>query len=262
MELLNTWIYGGLSVFGLVGFVWLISLPLRNSSIMDIFWGLGFVVAGFAYYLQAGAGSARGWLLILALTLWGLRLSLHIGLRAIGKPEDARYAAWRKEHGASWWWQSFFRVFLLQGLILWVLSVPFLYAAQVKAAPLWHWSDLAGLALFLVGFLFESIADAQLVSFKKREENRGKVLDRGLWSITRHPNYFGEAVLWWGFFLIALPSAPWWTVYSPVLMTFLLVRVSGVRMLDSLLAETKPGYREYMNRTSGFIPWPKKKAEQ
>lgn len=259
MASFTIWLWAGAVIFGFVSAVWLLSLPLRNSSIMDIFWGLGFIVAGVAYTLLAGAVPGRGILLLVVVLIWGIRLSLHIGVRSVGKPEDARYAAWRAEHGASWWWQSFFRVFLLQGVILWLLSVPYLFAAVVKAAPLWHWTDIAGLVLFIAGFLFESIADALLASFRKREENRGKVLDQGLWSLSRHPNYFGESLLWWGFFFIALPSAPWWTVYSPMLMTFLLVRVSGVRMLDHLLSDTKPGYRDYMERTSGFVPWPKRR---
>lgn len=142
-------------------------------------------------------------------------------------------------------------------MIAWLLSLPFAYTLAKSDGGVLVWHDWLGVGLFAIGFIFEAVGDAHLYFFKRNPENKGKVLDRGLWSLTRHPNYFGEAVLWWGFFAIAIPAAPLWTVFSPIVMTYLLVRVSGVKMLDELLARTKPGYREYMERTSGFVPWPK-----
>ena len=144
---------------------------------------------------------------------------------------------------------------------MWVVALPLLYGLAQHREELGAF-QIAGAVLFVVGFFFEAIADAQLASFKRNPDNKGKVLDRGLWAWTRHPNYFGETLLWWGFGLYALGAAPFWTLVSPLLMTFLLVRVSGVVMLDKLLAETKPGYAQYMKRTSGFFPLPPRKVEE
>jgi len=243
---------------GLIGFavtlVWLASLRLRNASIVDIFWGAGFVLAAGLYFWLTPHGYLPRKLLITALvSLWGLRLSLHILRRNWGQPEDFRYRKWREETGPAWWWQSYFRVFLLQGGLLWVISAPLL-AAQAAAPARLTGLDLLGAGLWLVGFLFESIGDAQLARFKANPANRGKVMDRGLWRYTRHPNYFGDAAQWWGLFLMAAAAGGWWTVFSPLLMTVLLLRVSGVALLERSLS-ARPGYAEYAARTSAFFPW-------
>ena len=242
-------------IIGLMTLLWLVSLLLKNSSIVDIFWGTGFVVAAWLYFALTPGGMLPRRLLLLGLvTLWGLRLSIHILLRNWGKPEDFRYAKWRSEAGAAWTWLSLPRVFWLQGVLLWLISAPLL-AAQLGQPPAeLGLLDWIGAAVWLVGFFFEAAGDAQLARFKANPANRGKVLDSGVWRYTRHPNYFGDSAQWWGFFLLAAAAGGWWTAFSPLLMTFFLLRVSGVALLEKSL-ETRPGYKEYIARTSAFFPW-------
>ena len=246
----------GLVIFGLMTALWLVSLRLRDSSIVDIFWGTGFVVAAWTAFVLTPQGFLSRKLLLCGLvTIWGLRLSLHILRRNWGKGEDFRYKAWRDEAGPSWWWKSYLKVFLLQGVLLVIIAAPLL-AAQAATAPA-RLTVLDGLALplWLLGFVFEAGGDWQLARFRADPANRGRVLDRGFWRYTRHPNYFGDAVQWWAFFLFAAAAGAAWTVFSPLLMTALLVRVSGVAMLEKTLAETKPQYRAYIESTSAFVPW-------
>jgi len=251
----------GLWILGAMLILWFVSLIIKNSSIVDIFWGFGFVVAAWiAFLLTPGDHDLRDWLLVMLVTIWGLRLTFHVFRRNVGKGEDFRYARWRQESGDQWWWRSLFKVNLLQGLILWVVATP-LTAAQL---PMYSNSlntlDYFGAGLWAFGFFFEAVGDAQLAKFRSDPENKGKVLQRGVWRLTRHPNYFGDAAQWWGFYLIAAASGAWWTVISPVLMTYLLVRVSGVAMLEKTLRE-KPGYQDYVDRTSAFIPWTPKMVD-
>jgi steroid 5-alpha reductase family enzyme len=252
----NAYAIAGLIILGLMILLWLLSLRLKDASIVDIFWGAGFVVTAWVYFaLSPGGFAARKLLLALIVTVWGLRLSIHILLRNAGKGEDFRYQQWRAAAGAAWWWRSFFKVFLLQGVLLWIISAPLL-AAQISARPArLTWLDFGGVAFWLVGFYFEALGDWQLARFKANPANKGKLLDSGLWRYTRHPNYFGDAVQWWGFYLIALAAGGWWTIFSPALMTLLLRRVSGVTMLEKTLKNSKPGYREYVERTNAFLPW-------
>lgn len=261
MTFIQIYLLGLAVVLVLMTLLWLLSLRLKNSSIVDIFWGTGFVITAWLYFAFTPEGFLIRKLLLAALvTIWGLRLSVHILRRNWGKPEDFRYQKWREESGGKWWWQSFFKVFLLQGLLLWIISAPLL-AAQVRATPA-HLTffDYAGLAVWLVGFFFEAAGDYQLIRFKANPANRGKVLDTGVWRYTRHPNYFGDATQWWGYYLIAASGGGWWSIFSPVLMTLLLLRISGVALLEKSL-ETRPGYKEYIERTSPFIPWiPRRKS--
>jgi steroid 5-alpha reductase family enzyme len=247
-------------ILGLMTLLWLLSLLLRNASIVDIFWGAGFVISGWLYFALTPEGfPLRKLLLMLLVTLWGLRLSIHVLFRNHGKGEDFRYQVWRREHGKAWWWVSFFQVFLLQGILMWIISAPLL-AAQISPLPN-HLTllDYLGTLLWLVGFFFEATGDLQLVHFKSNPANKGKVLDRGVWRLTRHPNYFGDATQWWGYYLLALSAGGWWTIFSPIIMTLILLRVSGVSLLEKTM-ETRPGYKEYIERTSAFIPWlPRKK---
>jgi steroid 5-alpha reductase family enzyme len=234
--------------------VWGISVVRRDASVVDVFWGPGFGIAAAVYFLQAPDPGLRGALVLGAVLLWSARLGVHLGARWIRKgQEDYRYAAMRAGHGRRFWLVSLGTVFLLQAALIWVLSWPLL-AGMYGAGPLGV-AGWAGLALFLAGFLFESTADAQLARFRANPENRGAVLDSGLWRLSRHPNYFGEAVLWWGLWLLAADAGGWWTVFAPLCMTLLLLRVSGVPLLEPHLAETRPGYADYVRRTSGFIPW-------
>lgn len=240
--------------------VWLISLWLRDASIVDIFWGTGFIIVGATYYFFMPAGYADRKMLIMVLVIvWGLRLSLHIGYRNHGKGEDYRYRNWREEAGASWWWKSYIKVFLLQGVILWIVSLPLLGAMYAAAPATLGIADWIGTGVWAIGFFFEAVGDWQLLRFRMNEANRGSVMDRGLWRYTRHPNYFGDAVQWWGFYLIALSAGAWYAIISPLLMTYLLMRVSGVAMLEKTLKETKPAYRDYVQRTSAFFPMPPRK---
>lgn len=256
MDFWTLYLLVGAIVLGLMILLWLLSLSLRNSSIVDIFWGTGFVIVAWAAFVFAGEGFlARKLLLAGLVTVWGLRLSIHILRRNWGKPEDFRYAKWRQESGRRWWWYSFLKVFLLQGVLLWIISAP-LVAAQVAPLPArLGLLDGLGAVVWAIGFFFEAAGDAQLERFKADPTNRGKLLTIGVWRFSRHPNYFGDAAQWWGFFLIAAASGGLWTIFSPVLMTLLLVRVSGVALLEKTLIETKPGYRQYAETTSAFVPW-------
>jgi steroid 5-alpha reductase family enzyme len=242
------------AVLGLMTLLWLVSLALRNASIVDIFWGAGFVVLAWLYFLLAPQGlPSRKLLSALLVTVWGLRLSLYIFARNRGKGEDFRYVAMRRAAGAGWWWQSYLKVFVLQGVLMWLISAPLL-GAQLGATPGQMILDGLGVLVWGIGFFFEAVGDWQLARFRADPANKGQVMNRGLWCYTRHPNYFGDATQWWGFFLIALAAGGWMTVFSPILMTFLLVRVSGKALLEKSMAQ-RPGYREYIESTSGFVPW-------
>jgi len=249
-----------LVILGTMVILWLVSLQLKNSSIVDIFWGTGFVIANWVYFILTPDGfPLRKWLIGILVTIWGMRLSLHILRRNWGKPEDFRYQVWRRDAGARWWWLSFFRVFLLQGMLMWIISAPLL-AAQLGSKPA-HLIlfDFLGVAVWGFGFFFEAVGDLQLARFKADPVNKGKVMDRGVWRYTRHPNYFGDASQWWGYYLIAAFAGGWWTIFGPILMTLFLLRVSGVTLLEKTL-EKRPGYKEYIQKTSAFIPWfPRKK---
>lgn len=251
----------GLFLLTAVTVLWLLSLLLRDASIVDVFWGLGFVAVywiGFALvHSQTGDGQPippRHILVGLLVTIWGLRLAGHILLRNWGRGEDFRYAQWRNEAGQSWWWRSYFKVFLLQGFILWLVSWPLLAVLASGSSPAIGSLDLLALLVWGAGIFFEAVGDYQLRQFKKNPSNKDQLLTSGLWRYTRHPNYFGDALVWWGFYLFAAASGAWWTIFSPLLMTFLLRRVSGVTMLERTLRETKPGYAAYMARTNAFFP--------
>ena len=241
--------------------VWILSLAKKDVSIIDVFWGLGFALLAWLYRgLVAESvpiASFRQTLIPILVTIWGLRLSLYILWRNWGKGEDYRYAAMREKHGKKFRFRSLSIVFWLQGLLLWIIGMPLLQVQVSRVPAEWTWLDLLGLALFVVGFFFESVGDLQLGRFKADPANRGKVMDRGLWRYTRHPNYFGDATLWWGFGCFALAThGSAWTLLGPALMTFLIVRVSGVALLEKGLDDTKPEYRDYVRRTSAFFPRP------
>ncbi len=236
--------------------LWLLSLAIKDASIVDIFWGLGFVILVWAYFIYTANTSTRHWLIAMLVTVWGLRLSIHLAKRNIGTGEDYRYQKWRDEEGQRWWWLSFFRVFLLQGTIMWIVSISLL-GAQITISQL-KVLDFLAIFIWLIGFIFEAVGDWQLTQFRSNPDNQGKVLQRGLWRFSRHPNYFGDAVQWWAFYLIALSADAWWTIISPIVMTFLLMRVSGVTLLENSLKKRKPEYQDYIDKTSAFFPLPPK----
>ncbi len=239
--------------FGLL--LWLISLARRDSSIVDIAWGPLILLVGASYYLTTAVPGSRARLVLALVAIWAIRLAVHIGARNLGHGEDFRYAAWRAQHPSTWWIRSYFKVFLLQGVIAWIVALP-IYFAVTSGSPA-HFTpwDQIGTLVFVTGFLFEAIGDEQLRQFKRHPANRGQVLNTGLWRYTRHPNYFGESVLWWGIGLIGVSTPGGWAgLLGPAIITFLLLRVSGVAMLEKSLKETKPAYADYIARTSAFFP--------
>ena len=242
---------------------WLVSLPIRNASIVDIVWGLGFVIVAWTAFLIADGADPRRWLLTALTTVWGLRLSIYLAMRNLGKEEDYRYQEMRRRHGDRFGLVSLGTVFGLQGALVWVVSLP-VQAGQVPTTPpRLTWVDYLGAGVWLVGLIFESVGDWQLAKFKADPANKGKVMDRGLWHYTRHPNYFGDFMVWWGLYLIALATGvAWWTVIGPIVMSILLIRVSGKAMLEKTIRKRRPGYEDYVRRTSGFFPMPPRQLDR
>ena len=239
--------------------LWLVSLAIKNASIVDPFWGTGFVIIAWVTFLRVGEASARALLLLAMVTVWGLRLSLYLLIRNLPHGEDFRYRAMRTSIGARFWWVSFFSVFSLQGMLMWLISSPLQLTIADKTRHIGV-IEIVATFLWLVGFSFEAIGDAQLRAFKKDPASKDRVMDQGLWRYTRHPNYFGESLMWWGYgiYALATPGAGW-ALLAPAAMTFLLLRVSGVTLLEKSIGDRRPGYREYVQRTSAFVPMPPKK---
>ena len=252
-----------LGVYALIVFayfmVWyIITLIFENAGLIDIGWGFGFVVlAAYGLLTNPGVVSVA---LTAMVAVWGFRLSVHVFQRNVGKPEDYRYAAFRVDWGKWFNLRAFFQLFMFQALMMLVIALAFIYGNQqntIHNIPLF----MAGILVWLVGFFFETVGDAQLKRFIANPENKGKVIDAGLWRYSRHPNYFGEAVLWWGVFMSALAcGAPWWTAVSPITITLLVRFVSGVPMLEKR-NQGKPGYESYCKRVNVFIPWFRKEEK-
>jgi steroid 5-alpha reductase family enzyme len=222
---------------------------------VDVFWGPGFLVVAWVARTVAPDPGGLSLLTVILVGLWSLRLAGHLLLRARGRGEDTRYAAMRAEHGDTFPLRSLVTVFGLQGLLIWLLGLPLALAASSPESPgpvAWMGAGLVG-----VGLVLESVADHQLSRFR-RQQGEG-VLDTGLWRYSRHPNYFGEAVLWWGFWLLAVDAGAAWTVFAPAGVTLLLLKVSGVPLLEAQLRARRPGYAAYVRRTSAFVPWPPRK---
>lgn len=240
--------------------LWLVSIPLKDASIVDIFWGPGFAVAAWVSFALAGGAPARKWLIAILTTIWALRLGLYLLWRKRGHGEDPRYTAFINHLGpAKRHWTTLKRMFLLQGAVMWVVALPVM-AGQVWREPI-SLGPLAyaGAVLWLVGFGFETIGDWQMTRFKAVPANAGKVMDRGLWRYTRHPNYFGDACVWFGLWLIACDHLLGFAlVISPLLMTYFLLAVTGKTLLERRMKRAKPEYAAYIARTSGFFPLPPK----
>jgi steroid 5-alpha reductase family enzyme len=240
--------------------LWAASLRLRDASIVDVYWGPGFGVVAWAAVGVAGS-SPRGLLLAALATAWGLRLGAHIARRRRGHGEDHRYAAMRAAHGARFPLVSLFTVFLLQAALLWLVSLPLQAGAALgRSTPLGP-IDAAGALLFAVGLAFEATADAQLARFLRDPSSRGRVMDRGLWRYSRHPNYFGDFLVWWGLGAMALSAGAAWALVGPLAMSVLLLKVSGVTLLERNIGERRPGYAAYAARTSAFLPLPPRRRE-
>ena len=239
---------------------WSVSLLRRDASIVDIAWGLGFVLVAWAAKFVTGASGSGNWLLLLMVTVWGLRLTGYLAKRNLGKGEDFRYRAMRRKHGERFAIVSLYSVFGLQGALMMLVSLPVSLGQRDTDAGA-GFVVLLGFVVWAVGLYFEVVGDAQLARFKRDPRNADQIMDQGLWGLTRHPNYFGDALVWWGLAIVgSSQGAGIWAFLGAAVMTVLLVRVSGAALLDRLLAKRKPGYAEYMARTSGFIPLPRRSA--
>ena len=252
--------WGIIAVGALMFATWVLSVKLANASIVDIVWGLGFVTMGWTVWVaHHRATDAISIALLTMVTLWGLRLAGYLWWRNHGKGEDFRYVAMRRKIGPNFWLVSLVSVFLLQGVLVVVVSLPLsvgLNRSHIGVGPVGY----VGFALFAVGLFFEAVGDLQLARFKADPANAGAVMDRGLWRYTRHPNYFGDFCVWWAIFLVSLNCGPvWWTVIGPVVMSVLLMRVSGVALLEKSIGKRRPKYADYIARTSAFFPRPPKR---
>ncbi len=247
-------------IIGMMTLLWLVSILLKNVSIVDLFWGLGFVLSATVYFVLTDEIGIRKVLLMVLVMLWGLRLSVYLAWRNIGKGEDFRYREFRRLYGEKrYWWISYFQTFLLQGLLMWLISSPLLGAQYNPLQQELGVLDIAGILVWVIGFTFEAGGDWQLARFKANPDNKGKVLNAGFWKYTRHPNYFGDAAVWWGFALLCISAGSYFPVLGTVLMTALIIKVSGVALLEKSLKADKPEYAEYIRKTSSFLPWfPKK----
>ena len=243
-----------LMVFLYMTALYLLALRLKDNSIADVAWGPGFILVAWFTLILYGSFSLRQLTTCFLVMIWGLRLSVRIYLRNRGKGEDARYRKWREEWGKSFIIRSYLQVFLLQGGILLLNISPVLFINSYHAGNPGSF-DLLGVLLWILGFCFEVVADWQLDMFIKNPENRGKIMDQGLWRYSRHPNYFGEVTMWWGIYILAL-SVPWgWvSVIGPLTISYIILFVSGVPMTEKFM-EDNPAFAEYKRRTSAFIPW-------
>ena len=240
---------------------WSVSLLRRDASIVDIVWGLGFVVVAWAAKFVTGASGAGNWLLLMMVTVWGLRLAGYLAKRNLGNGEDFRYRAMRRKHGERFAIVSLYSVFGLQGALMFVVSLPVTLGQRDTNAGA-GFVVLLGFIVWAIGAYFEVVGDAQLARFKRDPRNTDQIMDQGLWGLTRHPNYFGDCLVWWGLAIVgSTQGAGPWAFLGAIVMTVLLVRVSGAALLDRLLAKRKPGYAEYMDRTSGFIPMPRRSGQ-
>ncbi|GAB1365859.1 DUF1295 domain-containing protein [Candidatus Cloacimonadaceae bacterium] len=244
---------GFLLVFVYMNLLFLLALLIKKNDIVDISWGMGFVLLALYTLIVSSFWHWRLLMVVLLVMLWGIRLAGYIFIRNKGKAEDFRYANWRKEWGKNWVLRSWLQVFMLQGFFMLLIAYPiFLHGFQGKAG--FNLADLAGLLVWLLGFGFETIGDAQMLRFKNDPANRGKIMNQGLWRYTRHPNYFGEATMWWGIFFITLNTQfSFWAILSPIVITWLLLKVSGVPMLEQKYAGDNE-YQSYIKQTSSFLP--------
>jgi len=251
---MNVFAFTLLLLFVYMTTLFLFALWLKDNSLVDVAYGLAFVLVGWTGLLLLDSWHTRQWLIVLLVTVWGVRLAVHLFFRKQGEGEDFRYRQWRESWGKTFVWRSYLQVFMLQGAVIFLVALPVLLVLNDPGGRIGA-VDLAGAAVWILGFGFEAIGDWQLLRFKKNPHNKGKVIQHGLWRYTRHPNYFGEAVLWWGPCLIALNAGyGMWAIISPVLIDFLLLKVSGIPMLE-VKYENNPEFIAYKARTNAFFPW-------
>lgn len=253
---MNIFLQVSLLIWVLVSLLWLWSVLIKNVSIVDIFWGFGFVVVNAFYVFNLEQIAPRNLLLLLLVSIWGLRLTIYLAVRNIGKGEDFRYQQFRKDYGEKcYWWFSYFQVFLLQGVLILIVSLPLLGVHSSETSSTLIWLDYIALLVWSIGFSFEAGGDYQLYQFKKNPNNKGKVLNTGFWKYTRHPNYFGDAAVWWAYALFSIAAGGYWQIIGAIIMTLLIIQVSGVALLEKTLHKTKPKYKEYIEKTNSFFPW-------
>lgn len=261
MEIFQVYFFGLIWVLVFFTLIWIVSVILKNASIVDFFWSLAFVMLAAFYFYKLGNFDVRKILVLILTYIWGIRLSLYIFIRNYGKNEDFRYQEFRRHYGGKrYWWVSFFQVFLLQGVLAWLISAPLLAIMYYSVSKPLHIVDAIALLFWIIGFIFEAGGDFQMARFKRNKQNKGAVLQKGLWKYTRHPNYFGDAMIWWGFALFSISVGSFLPVLSAILMSTLLLKVSGVSLLEKTLKTSKPEYADYIKRTSAFFPWIPKKA--
>jgi len=258
-SLIAIWLWGLWPIALLAVVAWGICTAKHNVGLIDIFWSLFLLIAGISYALRAYELNSTAWLVLLLLAAWALRLAVHLAVRNWSAPEDHRYQEIRARNQPGFEWKSFYLVFLLQAVLAWIVSASL--AAAITGQNLVPLVVYAHASLALFGFLFEATADLQLTRFRADSANRGQVLQTGLWRYTRHPNYFGECCFWWGLFLMGASISTLWTLISPILMTVLLMRVSGVTLLEKNIADRRPAYRDYVARTTAFFPGPPKELQ-
>lgn len=243
----------GLGVVGAAAVLtWCVSLPKRNVTIVDSLWSMMFVMLAGTYCALSGQLATRALLTLILVAVWACRLSVYVTWRNRGHGEDRRYQAIRARNEPYFAFKSLYLIFGLQALLAWIVSLPLL-GAILSTAPL-GMADGVGVALWLLGFVFEAGGDCQLARFKADAANQGQVMDQGLWRYTRHPNYFGDFAIWWGFYVVALGAGAWWSIVGPLLMSVLLLRVSGVTLLEKDIGERRPRYADYRRRTNAFFP--------
>ena len=252
----NAWLWALAALLVFAAAAWLVSLIKRDVSIVDSLWSLMFLIAAVIYITLCSDIGTRLSLVLVLLLIWSLRLSIYITWRNWGEPEDPRYQAIRGNNEPYFDLKSLYIIFGLQAVLAWLIATPL--AVTISGSNVMGPWDVAGAGLWLIGMVFQGFGDWQLASFKSDPSNRGRVMDRGLWRYTRHPNYFGEACVWWGFYLIAVGAGGWWTIFAPMLITFLLLKVSGVTLLEKNIEERRSAYRQYRERTNAFIPGPPK----
>ena len=258
--MMTLFLQASLLILVLVSLLWIWSIFLKNVSIVDIFWGVGFVVVNAFYLFMSDEINARKILISSLVSIWGLRLAIYLAIRNIGKGEDFRYQEFRKNYGPKrYWWFSFFQTFLLQGVLIMIISLPLLGIHSSTNSGELNILDYLGITVWLIGFAFEAGGDFQLARFKRDAANKGKVLNTGFWKYTRHPNYFGDSAVWWAYAIFSIAAGSYWQIIGSVIMTLLIIKISGVALLEKTLNDTKPQYREYIEKTNSFFPWfPKK----
>ncbi|TFF94810.1 MAG: DUF1295 domain-containing protein [Promethearchaeota archaeon] len=263
LEILQILGLTGLFLLGYLLLAFLVGAIKKDNSVMDIFYGGGFILVAWSTFLLKGTFALRQIIVTILVTIWGLRLATYVMIRNWGKGEDKRYQNMRERWGDKVLINSLFRIYLFQGLILFLVVSPVTFINVIDNPPFW-WFDLIGVGVWIIGFYFESVGDFQLFKFLSKVENKGKVFDKGLWRYTQHPNYFGEVTQWWGLFLIALNvyfPYGFITIIGPIIITYMIINVSGVKLLNKQF-DGDSEYAKYKRRTSQFIPLPPKKQKE